>query len=276
MSEKQGTTSWRDYIPDLSVALPLLAGDGKIRQLLRTIAAKVTALDRGGSMLANAHRKSYDAANPFISIAQECNLTVEGYGDLPMGPLVVVANHPTGPMDGISYGKWLMERRPDTLLFTTDALATIPSFRPVVIGLSLYGDQSTARGNAKALRRAMQHLSRGGCIAAFPAGTISWQHPDGVVRDGVWLPTVFEIAMRCAAPVACVQIQARHNSIREYLLSLHSVARTFLLGRAFLWSCGTTHKLNLRGLVKTEDVATAFDLCNTARVLVESTKPFSQ
>jgi len=269
MIRKHGNSAWRDYIPDLTVALPLLAGDGKIRQWLRTLAAKATALDRGGSLLANAHHAYQDSANPFIGIAQECNLTVEGTGQLPLGPLVVVANHPTGPMDGISYGKWLLEQRPDTLIFTTDALATIPSFRPVVIGLSLYGDKSTARGNAKALRRAMQHLSRGGCVAAFPAGTISWKHADGVVRDGEWLPTVFEIAKRCAVPVACVHIQARHGSVMEYLLSLHSVARTFLLGRAFLQCCGTTHRLELGGVLPAQDEASAAELCDQARQLVE-------
>jgi hypothetical protein len=264
--------AWRDYIPDLSVALPIIAGDGKIRQWLRMLAARVTAFDRGGSLLARAHRKCPDSSNPFVSIAQECNLTVEGYGDLPAGPLVVVANHPTGPMDGISYAKWLLERRSDTLIFTTDALVTIPSFRPVVIGLSLYGDKSTARGNAKALRRAMQHLSRGGCVAAFPAGTISWKHADGVVRDGVWLPTVFEIALRCAAPVACVHIEARHGALMEYLLSLHAAVRTFLLGRAFLRGCGTTHRLELRGILQTEDVTSATEFSEKARGLVESAK----
>lgn len=273
MSARGEKSAWRDYIPDISVALPILAGDTKIRQSLRILAAKITALDRGGSLLARAHAQCPDAANPFNSISEVCRLEVEGHGSLPAGPLVVVANHPTGPMDGISYGKWLLEQRTDTLIFTTDALATIPSFRPFVIGLSLYGDKTSARQNAKALRRAMQHLNRGGCIAAFPAGTISWKHKDGLVRDGEWLPTVFEIALRCKAPVACVRIDARHDTMMEYFLSLHSAVRTFLLGRAFLRGCGTRHVLSMRGVLEVDQAAGTTELAQRARSLVEPLGP---
>lgn len=262
-------SSWRDSIPDLSVALPFLAGNSRFKQWLRNFAAWITAFDKGGKITAKAYELNPNAENPFIAIAELSHLNVVGEGSLPSGPLVVVANHPTGCMDGISYGKWLLEQRLDTLILTTDALVPIPSFKNHVIGLSLYGGEQSARRNAKSLRRAMQHLNQGGCIAAFPAGTISWMQDDGVVRDGAWMLSVFEIALRCRVPVACLRIDAHHQRTMEYFLSLHPLVRTFLLGRTFTAACNTTHRLILRGVIPAEAYDDAARLAAAARQLVD-------
>jgi putative hemolysin len=208
--------------------------------------------------------------NPFAGIARVCRLQVDGDGELPRGALVVVANHPTGPMDGISYGSWLLERRPDALILTNGALAQIPLFKGKVIGLSLYDDARAARLNALALKRVMKHLSQGGCVAAFPAGTIGWRRADGRVRDPEWMPTVFELALRTKAQVACVKIKARNGWILERLLAVHAMVRTFLLGWSFLAACGGKHELRLCGVIEPNEGKQARQVVDEARRLVES------
>jgi putative hemolysin len=261
--------AWRDYVPDLTSALPFLAGDSAFRRLLRSLAGKLTALEMGGKLLHKAHQMNPRRANLFADIAEVCRLQVDGEGDLPTGPLVVVANHPTGPMDGISYGSWLLDRRPDALILTNGALARIPSFEGRVIGLSLYDDARAASMNALALRRVLKHLHQGGCVAAFPAGTIGWRQSDGSVRDPEWMTTVFDIALRAKAPVACVKIIARNGPVLDRLLALHAHVRTFLLGWSFLYACGGRHVLKLCGVLENGSGGNSRQLADDARRLIE-------
>ena len=261
---------WHDYVPDFTTALPWLAGDGVMRRMLRSLVAKITALEQGGRLLHRAHQMEVSRANPFAGIAQVCALQVDGAGALPAGPLVVVANHPTGPMDGISYGSWLFDQRPDAIILTNGALANIPLFEGRVVGLSLYDDAASARVNAMALKRVIKHLQSGGCVAAFPAGTIGWRQADGTIRDPQWMTTVFELAMRTRAQVACIRIHARNRAVMERALSWHSQVRTFLLGWSFLDACGGKHELNSCGLLRSSDYGNAHELATAARRRVEA------
>ncbi len=261
--------AWRDYVPDLTTALPFLAGNSALSRLLRSLAAKLTALEQGGKLLYKAHQMEAHGANLFADIAHVCRLEVCGVGDLPDGPLVVVANHPTGPMDGISYGSWLLERRPDALILTNGALAQIPSFEGKVIGLSLYDDARASSINGMALRRVLKHLHQGGCVAVFPAGTIGWRHADGMVRDPQWMTTIFDIALRSTAPVACVRIIARNGPVMERLMALHAKIRTFLLGWSFLHACGSRHELRLCGLLENNRGKNSRQIADEARRLIE-------
>lgn len=241
---------WQEYAPDITLALPWLRGETVFRAVLRRLVMRSTALSWGARRLKRAHQQKVAEGNIFASIAAECGLRMRCEGKLPAGALVVVANHPTGPMDGISMGAWLFSQRSDVRILTTDALAQIPCFRDVVIGLSLYDGMGAVGKNSRGLLLAYRHLQKGGCLAVFPGGTAAWRRRDGVVREADWSDAIFHLAERSEAKLGVIHIDAKNPPWLARLMSMHSFVRTFLMGWSFFFARQTEHQICWRGLVE--------------------------
>ena len=73
------------------------------------------------------------------------------------GPLLIVANHPLGGLEGIAITQLLLELRPDTKVLTNNLLTRIPELQSTFIGVDVLS-KNAARENAKGIRTASQHL----------------------------------------------------------------------------------------------------------------------
>jgi putative hemolysin len=89
------------------------------------------------------------------------------------GPLIVVANHPYGVLDGIAMGYILSQVRSDFKFLAHAALGRAEPLRPYLIPIAFDGASSALRGNVASKRAAMRHLSDGGAMVIFPAGRVS-------------------------------------------------------------------------------------------------------
>lgn len=256
-----------DYIPDVCTALPLLAGDDWWKRALRFLIHRVTGLHKSASILAKADAAWNGAGNRFEAILRLCGVTKEGEGRLPeSGPSLVVANHPTGPMDGIVLAAWLTSHRSDVRILTTEALSDIPTLRSIVIPLRLYDGKNVERANAQSLRKAMIHLRSGGILAVFPAGTIAVpKDPYSPPIEQPWKESAFALAMRCGAPIFCLSIQQQHGPVVSSILRVHPWVRTLAMGWLFLFMRGKTFRLQVNQRIQTDEASDALQLCNIAR-----------
>jgi hypothetical protein len=100
------------------------------------------------------------------------------------GAVVIIANHPTGAVDGLALAHLVMQRRPDVKLLANHLLERIPELRDHVIAVNAFRAQApeTTRG----LRQAKGWLAAGGAIVVFPAGAVSATRIDGRAVDGEW------------------------------------------------------------------------------------------
>lgn len=117
--------------------------------------------------------------------------------DLPGGPFVLVANHPT-LVDVTA----LVSKLPDTVIVAKSIL-----FRSPLIGRLLrYCDHIRAGdgpfGGAAVVEQALVHLSQGTSVLIFPEGTRSPRHGLQPLRPGA-----FEIAARAGVPVVAALIR---------------------------------------------------------------------
>lgn len=76
------------------------------------------------------------------------------------GPTIVVANHPTGALDGLALAHAIMRRRGDVRLLGNHLLARIPEMRDWVITVNPFDPRSIE--NRLGLRTAREWLQRGG------------------------------------------------------------------------------------------------------------------
>src|ERR1700686_358502 len=89
------------------------------------------------------------------------------------GPVVVVANHPYGVLDGIVIS-WLVEKvRPDFVVLTHAVLRRAPGGPDFVLPIDFSGTEEAQEINLKSRAAARAQLDKGGAVIVFPAGAVS-------------------------------------------------------------------------------------------------------
>lgn len=87
------------------------------------------------------------------------------------GPLLVVANHPFGLIDGVAVARLVSRVRKDFKVIAWDVFTCPPGAAPYLLPLDLSEDSLAARRQNVAVRReAKRWLDEGRCVVLFPAG----------------------------------------------------------------------------------------------------------
>lgn len=199
---------------------------------MRALLSRVTTLTRLGRIYTSV---THDAgAGPFAARALAAlgiSTAIEGREHIPAaGPLVVVANHPFGALDGLVLLDLLGRVRSDAKLLGNQWLAALPDLRPHLLPVDVFGGRAAAHRNGLALREAMHWLERGGCVAIFPAGEVAHAAgADGRVVDSPWHSTAGELARRADAAVLPVFFAGANTWLFRAAGRLHPLLRTALL-----------------------------------------------
>lgn len=89
------------------------------------------------------------------------------------GPLVVVANHPFGVLDGVVISHLVHRVRKDFLVLTNEVLTRAEELRPFLLPIDFAQTPQALQTNLKSRAVAKAHLQAGGCLVVFPAGGVS-------------------------------------------------------------------------------------------------------
>lgn len=167
----------------------------------------------GLDQLLASYARARASGEPFVSAAlNELDVRVEAAAaDLrripAAGPALVVANHPTGMLDGLALASVLLEVRPDVKILANQRLSAIPELASVLIAVDLSETAAAARANAPRLREAIDHLAGGGMLVMFPAGEVSrFKWSTRRIADRAWHPAVARIIRKAERrnPRLCV------------------------------------------------------------------------
>ena len=89
------------------------------------------------------------------------------------GPVVFVANHPYGVLDGVVIS-WLVSKvRPDFVVLTHIVLTRAPEAADFILPIDFSGADGAEQTNLASRAAARAHLAKGGAVVVFPAGGIS-------------------------------------------------------------------------------------------------------
>ena len=117
------------------------------------------------------------------------------------GPLVVVANHPFGGVEGLMLAAVLQAVRPDVKIMANYLLERIPEMRLLIIPVDPFGGGGSVWRNVKPLRDALTWVGNGGVLAVFPAGQVSHlQLTKKQVVDPAWSKMVGRIIRKPPRP----------------------------------------------------------------------------
>src|SRR5215831_17811940 len=103
------------------------------------------------------------------------------------GPVIVVANHPYGMLDGAVLAVLLQRVRPDVKVMTNFLLEGVPELEQSCIFVDPLQTPKSRERNRHALRQSVEWLRQDGMLAVFPAGEVShWHMSQASVVDPVW------------------------------------------------------------------------------------------
>ncbi|TVM19380.1 glycerol acyltransferase [Oceanidesulfovibrio indonesiensis] len=151
------------------------------------------------------------------------------------GPVVVVANHPFGAIEGVILGALLKRAREDVKIMGNYLLGLVPELQDMIITVDNFGSADSLKKNIKPLKESIRWLRGGHVLAIFPSGEVSsLDLRKRRIMDPAWNRTVGRIIHRTEAPVLPVFFPGANGPLFHIAGFLHPRLRTALLPRQFI------------------------------------------
>jgi putative hemolysin len=146
------------------------------------------------------------------------------------GPLIVVANHPYGAIEGVLVVALLASVRSDVKVMANFMLERIPQLRDFFIFVDPFGGAESKRANIKGMRQSIEHVQQGGCLVIFPAGEVAhFNLKHFTVTDPVWSDSIARIIRKTEAPVLPVFFEGYNGPMFHLMGLVHPRLRTAML-----------------------------------------------
>ncbi|HWX91372.1 MAG TPA: GNAT family N-acyltransferase [Terriglobales bacterium] len=172
------------------------------------------------------------------------------------GPVVVVANHPYGMLDGAVLAVLLSRVRHDVKVMTNFLLEGVPELEQHCIFVDPLDPIGSADRNRRALKQAVEWLRQGGMLAMFPAGEVShWQMPQGAVVDPQWNCTATRLIRLAGAAALPVYFCGRNSLGFQVVGMIHPRVRMAFLLQEFLQQSGKSVALRVGSAIPADSIA---------------------
>lgn len=162
------------------------------------------------------------------------------------GPLVVVANHPFGVVDGIVLGYLLSRVRPDFRIVVNSVLYRLPEIQSFLLPIDFAETHEARATNLATRRQARLDLAAGRAIAIFPGGTVSTaSSPLGRAVDPEWKPFVGRLVQQSGATVVPVFFEGQNSRLFQLASQVSMTLRLSLLFREVVNKMGKDLHLHI-------------------------------
>ncbi|MEM6729664.1 MAG: lysophospholipid acyltransferase family protein [Pseudomonadota bacterium] len=150
------------------------------------------------------------------------------------GPLVLIANHPYGILDGLILGHILSSIRGDFRILANQVFRKAEDLNRVILPIS-FDDTKEARSiNLETRKNALAFLEAGGAIGIFPGGTVSTAvKPFGRPMDPSWRSFTAKMVARSGAHVVPIFFDGQNSRLFQVASHLHFTLRMALLIKEF-------------------------------------------
>lgn len=159
----------------------------------------------------------------------------------PTGPLVVIANHRFGGIDGVILLRELLRVRSDARVVGNYLLGRVRELSDYLLPVDPFGGPGSESRNFASTRGAIRHLRSGGSIVVFPAGEVAHatlRNPR--VCDPAWDAGIAGIVRLTGATVLPVRFQGQNSWVFQAAGFVHPRLRTVLLPREMVELRGKT------------------------------------
>ena len=147
-------------------------------------------------------------------------------------PLIAVANHPYGILDGLVMGSILAQCRANFKIVANYIFNKAQHVKDTILPISFKNDRDAILLNLGTRKNVLKHLSQGGAIGIFPGGTVStssrlFSEP----ADPVWRSFTAKMILKSNAVVMPIFFDGSTSRIFQLASHFHSALRAGLLMR---------------------------------------------
>ena len=150
------------------------------------------------------------------------------------GPLILIANHPYGILDGLMMGHILSEVRGDFRILAHKVFRKADDLNRIILPISFDETKDAVQQNIETRKNALDYLGQGGAIGIFPGGTVStaakpYSHP----MDPRWRGFTARMVAKSRASVVPVFFDGHTSRMFQIASHLHFTLRMGLLIKEF-------------------------------------------
>jgi putative hemolysin len=146
------------------------------------------------------------------------------------GPVILIANHPYGILDGLMMGHILSQARGDFRILANSVFRKAEDLNRIVLPISFDETREGVQTNIATRKTALDYLGQGGAIGVFPGGTVSTaERPFGRPMDPMWRSFTARMIAKSNATVVPIYFDGHTSRLFQMASHLHSTLRLGLL-----------------------------------------------
>ncbi len=188
------------------------------------------------------------------------------------GPLVVVANHPYGVLDGLIINMMMNKVRPDYKVLTNSVLCQIEETKDNLLEIDFASTEAALQTNLSTRKAARDLLKNGGAIAVFPAGGVStiptWK--DRVAQDTAWQTFIAGLIQSSEATVVPIFFEGQNSRMFQMASLVSPTLRLAMFFKEVADKIGWTIGVKIGDAIPFEKIApikNRADLCHELRTV---------
>lgn len=173
------------------------------------------------------------------------------------GPLVVIANHPFGVLDGIIICHLMLKRRSDFRILTNSALYRVPEIYEWLLPVDFAETREALATNVRTRAAARRFVEGGGALIIFPAGGVSTT-PGSLAKtaiDAEWKSLTAKLTAYGKAPVLPVFFHGQNSRLFQIVSQSSLTLRLALIFREVHRRIGTRVPISIGDLIPYETIA---------------------
>lgn len=150
------------------------------------------------------------------------------------GPVITIANHPYGILDGLMMGHILSQTRGDFRILANHVFRKAEDLERVVLPISFDETREAVAQNIETRKAALGYLAEGGAIGIFPGGTVSTAaKPFGRPMDPYWRGFTARMISKSDAAIVPVFFDGQNSRLFQIMSHLHTNLRMGMLLKEF-------------------------------------------
>jgi putative hemolysin len=147
------------------------------------------------------------------------------------GPLVVVANHPYGVLDGIAICWLVSQVRRDFKILINNVLCRAPEMAAHVLPVDFDETREALATNLASRKAARHQLEAGGVVIVFPSGAISTtpRFFSRKAQEFDWAPLIGQLIRKSRAQVLPVYFEGQNSPLFQMASHISATLRIALI-----------------------------------------------
>jgi putative hemolysin len=150
------------------------------------------------------------------------------------GPLITIANHPFGILDGLMMGHMLNHTRGDFRILANAVFRKAEDINKIILPISFDQTKEAVAQNVATRKEAQRYLKQGGAVGVFPGGTVSTSaKPFGPPMDPAWRTFTAKLIAKSDAAVVPIYFDGANSRLFQLASHAHPNLRLALLIKEF-------------------------------------------